>query len=271
MSEGIRSGVNWMRRASRPSTVPSASTSLVLARPGTPTSMPWPPQSTVISVRSTTCSWPKITAADGGLGRGDVRGGRFRRADDHVLELLDPVSACYRHSSTPAYFTVPMSLSHFRMHRMHNNHCMPGRYYSAIRTRRSRDSQHAIQSERSASILDSRSRIRYFRRCDAAPAVPAQTPRRDLCGIIGLADLTPFGLRATRPRAEFRSDHESTRRANRLRETMAKERQTGGLDAIASMRAGEARPRARRRCICGIRRSAAISTCGSPPTAPGST
>ena len=35
--------------------------------------------------------------ADGGLGRGDVRGGRFRRPDDHVLELLDPVSACYRH------------------------------------------------------------------------------------------------------------------------------------------------------------------------------
>ena len=36
MSEGIRSGVNWMRRAERPKTVPSVSTSLVLARPGTP-------------------------------------------------------------------------------------------------------------------------------------------------------------------------------------------------------------------------------------------
>ena len=35
--------------------------------------------------------------ADGGLGRGDMRGGRFRRPDDHVLELLDPFSACYRH------------------------------------------------------------------------------------------------------------------------------------------------------------------------------
>ena len=35
--------------------------------------------------------------ADRGLGRGDMRGGRFRRPDDHVLELLDPVSAGYRH------------------------------------------------------------------------------------------------------------------------------------------------------------------------------
>ena len=36
MSAGIRSGVHWMRRSSSPSTVPSVSTSRVLARPGTP-------------------------------------------------------------------------------------------------------------------------------------------------------------------------------------------------------------------------------------------
>ena len=36
MSEGIRSGVNWMRLASSPSVIPRVSTSLVLARPGTP-------------------------------------------------------------------------------------------------------------------------------------------------------------------------------------------------------------------------------------------
>ena len=62
MSDGIRSGVNWMRRPSRPRTVPMVSTSLVLARPGTPTSRAWPPESTVIKARSTTMSWPKITA-----------------------------------------------------------------------------------------------------------------------------------------------------------------------------------------------------------------
>ena len=62
MSEGIRSGVNWTRRASSPSAVPMVSTSLVLARPGTPTSSAWPPDSTVIKARSTTTSWPKITS-----------------------------------------------------------------------------------------------------------------------------------------------------------------------------------------------------------------
>ena len=38
------------------------STNFVLARPGTPTSSAWPPESTVTSARSTTKSWPKITA-----------------------------------------------------------------------------------------------------------------------------------------------------------------------------------------------------------------
>ena len=41
--------------------MPSVSTSLVLARPGTPTSSAWPPASSATSVRSTTFSWPKIT------------------------------------------------------------------------------------------------------------------------------------------------------------------------------------------------------------------
>ena len=36
MSNGMSSGVNWMRQASSPSTMPMVSTSLVLARPGRP-------------------------------------------------------------------------------------------------------------------------------------------------------------------------------------------------------------------------------------------
>jgi hypothetical protein len=62
MSEGIKSGVNCTRLASRPSTVPSVSTSFVLARPGTPTRRPCPPDRSVISAPSTTLSCPKITA-----------------------------------------------------------------------------------------------------------------------------------------------------------------------------------------------------------------
>jgi len=40
ISRAIKSGVNWTRRVSRPRTAPRVSTSLVLARPGTPTSNP---------------------------------------------------------------------------------------------------------------------------------------------------------------------------------------------------------------------------------------
>ena len=42
MSDGIRSGVNWMRRNSRPSARLSARTSSVLAVPGTPSSSTCP-------------------------------------------------------------------------------------------------------------------------------------------------------------------------------------------------------------------------------------
>ena len=54
MSAGIRSGVNCTRWAMSPSTVPSVSTSRVLASPGAPTSRPWPPERMAISVCSTT-------------------------------------------------------------------------------------------------------------------------------------------------------------------------------------------------------------------------
>ena len=53
--------MNWTRRSSSPSTVPSVSTSFVFASPGTPTSSPWPPDSTVISASSTTEACPNTT------------------------------------------------------------------------------------------------------------------------------------------------------------------------------------------------------------------
>src|SRR4051794_4680061 len=61
ISDGIRSGVNWMRLASSPSVIPRVSTSLVLARPGTPISSAWPPDRIVTRVFSITRSWPKMT------------------------------------------------------------------------------------------------------------------------------------------------------------------------------------------------------------------
>ncbi len=58
MSAGIRSGVNWMRFQFSPITVPRVSTSRVLPSPGRPTSSACPPDSSAISDRSTTLSWP---------------------------------------------------------------------------------------------------------------------------------------------------------------------------------------------------------------------
>ncbi len=54
MSAGIRSGVHWMRLSSSPRIVPSVSTSLVLASPGTPINSAWPPDKSVIKACSTT-------------------------------------------------------------------------------------------------------------------------------------------------------------------------------------------------------------------------
>ncbi len=77
--------------------MPSVSTSLVLARPGTPTSRPWPPDSTVTSARSTTMLLAEDDGADRVLRRAHMRGGRLRRAHDHVFELFEAFAACHCH------------------------------------------------------------------------------------------------------------------------------------------------------------------------------
>ena len=52
MSDGIRSGVNWMRLKTSPSVWASVRTSSVLAVPGRPVIRQWPPTNSEIS----TCS-----------------------------------------------------------------------------------------------------------------------------------------------------------------------------------------------------------------------
>ena len=61
MSEGIRSGVNWIRRNERPRMRASVLTSSVLASPGTPTSRTWPRAKRPVRSCSTTSCWPTIT------------------------------------------------------------------------------------------------------------------------------------------------------------------------------------------------------------------
>jgi len=61
MSDGIRSGVNWIRLNERSNTLASVLTSSVLARPGAPVIRQCPPESRAISICSTTSSCPMMT------------------------------------------------------------------------------------------------------------------------------------------------------------------------------------------------------------------
>ena len=61
MSDGIRSGVNWMRLKTRPRVCAMVRTSSVLAVPGRPVIRQWPPTNSAISTCSRTSSWPTIT------------------------------------------------------------------------------------------------------------------------------------------------------------------------------------------------------------------
>ena len=60
MSEGIRSGVNWMRLKPSDMVLASELTSSVLARPGTPTSRQWPRAKMAIIISSMTSSMPMM-------------------------------------------------------------------------------------------------------------------------------------------------------------------------------------------------------------------
>src|SRR6266850_175345 len=60
MSDGIKSGVNWIRLNLRSSTCASVAMSSVLARPGTPTMRLLPPTNSVINTSSTTSFCPTM-------------------------------------------------------------------------------------------------------------------------------------------------------------------------------------------------------------------
>ena len=61
MSDGIRSGVNWMRLKASDRHLASVLIINVLARPGTPSRMQWPRLNRAISSSSMTWSWPTMT------------------------------------------------------------------------------------------------------------------------------------------------------------------------------------------------------------------
>ena len=61
MSDGIRSGVNWMRLKPTSRILASELTIRVLARPGTPTSRTWPLVKIEARICSITSFWPMTT------------------------------------------------------------------------------------------------------------------------------------------------------------------------------------------------------------------
>jgi len=61
MSEGIRSGVNWMRLKSAPRMRASVFTRSVFAVPGTPSRSACPSAKSATKTCSTTSSWPTMT------------------------------------------------------------------------------------------------------------------------------------------------------------------------------------------------------------------
>ena len=63
MSDGMRSGVNWMRLNDRSMASASVRIMSVLASPGTPTSRQWPWANRAMSSCSRTSFWPTMTLA----------------------------------------------------------------------------------------------------------------------------------------------------------------------------------------------------------------
>ena len=61
MSDGIRSGVNWMRLNTRPSVCAMVRTISVFAVPGSPVIRQWPPTNSAMRICSSTSSWPTMT------------------------------------------------------------------------------------------------------------------------------------------------------------------------------------------------------------------
>jgi hypothetical protein len=61
MSEGMRSGVNWIRLNDIERSLERLEIMSVFASPGTPSRMQCPLQNRAVRRRSRTCSWPTIT------------------------------------------------------------------------------------------------------------------------------------------------------------------------------------------------------------------
>ncbi len=107
MSDGMRSGVNWMRLKLHPTDRASALASVVLPMPGTSSMSTWPSQSIATSASSIAASRPTMTrptfsrtraaasrmaaaAADRFDASAPVAGSRGWRAGSTLMDCLSP-------------------------------------------------------------------------------------------------------------------------------------------------------------------------------------
>ena len=116
--------------------MPSASTSFVLARPGTPTTGRDRPPGCVTSAFSTTCSWPKTTRGDGlarladlfdrgfgGMHDGGIETGGVRELSAHGVtpSCFPGLSASQRSGLCPAPYPSTKPWSRCTIRRMHHS------------------------------------------------------------------------------------------------------------------------------------------------------
>src|SRR3954466_2411354 len=83
-SDGIRSGVNWMRLKSRSRDAARALTNSVLATPGTPSRSTWPRTRRATTRAVTTRSWPTTALATSSRTRSTAWRGPPSTGTDHL-------------------------------------------------------------------------------------------------------------------------------------------------------------------------------------------
>ena len=214
----------------------------------------------MISACSITCSWPKMTVPIAALAARDLRRrsipprARSCLRAFRALRRLPPCRQLLVIRLYPGLCRVAdpgrrlaQSVQHPGQYRT------PGSRASARRPNPQLPGDYAI-SRRVRSAL-----LQYF-------TIASESFRRAMRACCGF-QCHEYGAWITRHRNRGANGHTVTFKANH-----GEGRADGRCwRASPAARAGEAPARGRRRCICGIRRSAAISTCESPPTAPGST
>src|SRR5436190_13820735 len=112
MSEGIRSGVNWMRLNLRWIACASVLIRSVFARPGTPRNRQWPPATNTVRISWTTASWPMMARPSSSRRRDARRCASSNESIEAIVSVDRRAAALGRLGPGDS----PVRLEHFRAH-----------------------------------------------------------------------------------------------------------------------------------------------------------